>query len=163
ELLARARPAVEQRRRRRAPERATRRLALATLPHPRRLRALVPLLEARERAGPRRRLPDAASLLVGLVPAYDARIRSQDPIPPRTPARSEPPRGRAALLLGCVQRVFFGEVHRATIEVLAAEGYDVLAPRLPDCCGALERQAGEQRAALGRAQQTIEAFSSLGG
>jgi glycolate oxidase iron-sulfur subunit len=62
-----------------------------------------------------------------------------------------------------VQRVFFGEVHRAAVDVLTAEGYDVLAPELPECCGALERQAGEQRAALARAQQAMQAFSALGG
>ena len=158
-LLARARPAVERRRKRPTPERASRRLALATMPHPRRLRALASLLEATDRVGSRR-LPDLASALAGLVPAHAS---ATDPIPTRTPARSEPPRGRVGLLLGCVQRVFFGEVHRATIDVLAAEGYDVLAPELPECCGALERQAGEQRAALARAQQTIRAFSALGG
>ena len=161
-LLVRARPAVERGRRRAAPERATRRLALATIPHPRRLRALASLLEAAERVGPGR-LPNRASALAGLVPVNAGAPRSANPIPTRTPARSDPPRGRVGLLLGCVQRIFFAEVHRATIDVLAAEGYDVLAPALPDCCGALERQAGEQRAALARAKQTIQAFSALGG
>ena len=161
-LLARARPAVERRRRRPPPERAARRLALATIPHPRRLRALASLLEASDRLGPRR-LPDRASALAGLLPAHAAGPRSSEPIPARTPARGGPPRGRVGLLLGCVQRVFFGEVHRATVDVLVAEGYDVLAPELPECCGALERQAGEQRTALARAQQAIRAFSALGG
>jgi len=161
-LLARARPAVERHRRRPPPERATRRLALATIPHPRRLLALASLLKAGDRVGPRR-LPDRASALAGLVPAHAAGARSAEPVPTRTAARSAPRRGRVGLLLGCVQRVFFGEVHRATIDVLAAEGYDVFAPELPACCGALERQAGEQRAALARAQQTIRAFSALGG
>ena len=162
ELLARARPAVERRRRRPAPERATRRLALATIPHPRRLRALASLQQAADRVG-QHRLYDPAAALAGLLPARSGAARSAEPIPARTPARSDPPRGRVGLLLGCLQRVFFGDVHRAAIDVLAAEGYDVLAPELPDCCGALERQAGEQRAALARAQQTIQAFSALGG
>ena len=131
-------------------------------PHPRRLRALASLLEAADRVGPRR-LPNRASALAGLVPVHARAPRSANPIPARTPARSDPPRGRVGLLLGCIQRIFFAEVHHATIDVLAAEGYDVLAPALPDCCGALERQAGEQRAALARAQQTIRAFSALGG
>jgi glycolate oxidase iron-sulfur subunit len=162
QLLARARPAVERRRRRPAPERASRRLALATIPHPRRLRALASLVEAADRVGPRRLVGPAASL-AGLVPAHLSGARSGEPIPTRTPARSDPPRGRVGLLLGCLQRVFFGEVHRAAIDVLTAEGYDVLAPELPDCCGALERQAGEQRAAIAHALQTIQAFSALGG
>lgn len=161
ELLARARPAVE-RHRRPAPQRATRRLALATIPHPRRLRALASLHVAAGRVG-QRRLLDPAGALAGLMPARAGAARSAGAIPARTQARGGPPRGRVGLLLGCLQRVFFGEVQRAAIDVLAADGYDVLAPELPDCCGALERQAGEQRAALARAQQTIRAFSDLGG
>jgi len=161
-LLARARPAVERRRRRAAPERAARRLALATVPHPQRLRAAASVLETAERLG-RRRLPTPASALAGLTPARGVGARAQESLPARTPARGGPPRGRVALLLGCAQRVFFGDVQRAAIEVLAAEGYEVLAPALPDCCGALERHAGEQRAALARAEQTIAGFAGLGG
>ena len=32
----------------------------------------------------------------------------------------------------------------ATLAVLSAEGYEVIAPRLPDCCGALELHSGER-------------------
>jgi glycolate oxidase iron-sulfur subunit len=67
-----------------------------------------------------------------------------------------------ALLQGCVQRVFFSDVHRATVGVLAAEGYEVLAPGLPDCCGALELHAGEEDAAVARARATMAAFEELG-
>jgi glycolate oxidase iron-sulfur subunit len=82
-------------------------------------------------------------------------------IPPLTPAHGES-RGRVALLLGCVQRVYFSSVHEASVGVLAAEGYDVLAPELPGCCGALELHAGELEPALTRARATVEAFASLG-
>lgn len=166
QLLARARPAVERRRRRPAAERAARRLALATIPHPRRLRAVAGLADAAGGTGRRRRVPDAAYALANLVPAgagATVERSASAPIPASTAARSSPPRGRVGLLLGCMQRLFFADVQRAAIEVLAAEGYDVFAPELPDCCGALERQAGDQRAGLNRAQQTIAAFSALGG
>ena len=43
-------------------------------------------------------------------------------------------RGRIALMQGCVQRVFFGDVNAATVRVLAAEGFEVHAPRSPRCC-----------------------------
>ena len=46
---------------------------------------------------------------------------------PLTPAVGER-RGRVGLLTGCVQRVLFGDVNAATARVLAAEGFDVLAP-----------------------------------
>ena len=166
QLLARARPAVERRRRRPTPQRAARKLALATIPHPRRLGPVAGLAQAADGAGRRRRVPDAAYALANLVPAQTgsgAARSTNSPIPASTSARSSPPRGRVGLLLGCLQRVFFADVHLATIEVLADEGYDVFAPTLPECCGALERQAGEQRAGLKRAQQTIQAFSTLGG
>ena len=58
--------------------------------------------------------------------------------------------------------MFYPAVHRATIAVLAAEGFEVLAPALPDCCGALELHAGEEEAAVARANATIAAFAELG-
>ena len=66
------------------------------------------------------------------------------------------------MLLGCVQRVFYGDVHRATIATLAAEGYEVFAPAMPECCGALEMHSGEEAAAVTRAEATIAAFNAIG-
>ena len=40
-----------------------------------------------------------------------------------------------------MQSVVFGEVNAATAQVLAAAGYDVVAPR-QGCCGALSAHAG---------------------
>jgi glycolate oxidase iron-sulfur subunit len=71
-------------------------------------------------------------------------------------------RGRVGLLLGCVQRVFYPDVHRATVHVLSAEGFDVVAPAAPDCCGALEFHSGEEAAAARRAQETMAAFAAAG-
>jgi glycolate oxidase iron-sulfur subunit len=78
-------------------------------------------------------------------------------LPERTSARGEK-RGTVGLLQGCVQRVFFHDVNVATAEVLAAEGFDVYAPRLPRCCGALQMHTGYDSGDLQRA--TIEAFES---
>jgi glycolate oxidase iron-sulfur subunit len=61
-----------------------------------------------------------------------------------------------------VQRVFYPGVHRATVHVLSAEGFEVVAPRLPDCCGALEFHSGEEASAVRRAQETMAAFNRLG-
>jgi glycolate dehydrogenase iron-sulfur subunit len=63
-----------------------------------------------------------------------------------------------ALLQGCVQRVFFSQVNRATIEVLAAEGYEVHAPRAPRCCGSLQLHTGYEREAQACARETVAAF-----
>ena len=61
---------------------------------------------------------------------------------PRSRPRVGERRGRIALMQGCVQRVFFGDVNAATVRVLAAEGWEVHAPRRPRCCGALQLHAG---------------------
>ncbi len=45
---------------------------------------------------------------------------------------------------------------------LAAEGFEVLAPTLPNCCGALELHAGEEESAVLRARATVAAFAQLG-
>jgi glycolate oxidase iron-sulfur subunit len=107
------------------------------------------------------RLADEISVLAKVAPRAPLRDIFAPAPPLHTPAAGEP-RGRVGVLLGCVQRVFYPSVNRATIATLAAEGFDVLAPRAPDCCGALELHAGEEEAALARARATVAAFAALG-
>jgi glycolate oxidase iron-sulfur subunit len=158
-LLERTRPQLERHHPRPAGERALRALLFETLPYPTRLRALAPLLAAARRLGAER-LPERLSVLAKVAPRAPVRA-TRAAFPARTPPRGER-RGRVALLLGCVQRVFFPQVHRATIAVLAAEGFEVLAPAAPGCCGALELHAGEEERARERAPATIAAFAQLG-
>lgn len=158
-LIERVRPQVERHHRRGPGERALRKLIFGTLPHPKRLRLLAPALAATRRVGVER-LPERLAMLVKVAPR--PRPGALTEIPARTPAVG-PQRGRVGLLLGCVQRVFYPEVHVATVHALAAEGFEVLAPELPDCCGALEFHAGEEPAAIRRATETIEAFTRAGG
>lgn len=159
-LLERVRPQIERGHERSGADRALRLLLFETLPHPARLRALVPALAAARRLGAER-LPEPLSLLAKVAPRAPLRRARKLRLPERTPAVGEQ-RGRVALLLGCVQRVFFPDIHLATIAVLAAEGFEVLAPELPDCCGALELHGGEEEAASARARATIAAFAQLG-
>jgi glycolate oxidase iron-sulfur subunit len=79
-------------------------------------------------------------------------------LPEFTRARGES-RGTVALLQGCVQRVLFSGVNAATVAVLAAEGFDVHAPRAPRCCGALQLHSGDDDPARARARETIAAFA----
>jgi glycolate oxidase iron-sulfur subunit len=160
-LLAEARPAVERQHQRPPSERALRLLLFETLPYPDRLRLLVPALMTARRPRAARALPRRVSLLAQLAPEPPTRQQLELPLPEFTPALGTR-RGQVGLLLGCVQRVFFSDVHRATIGLLTNEGYDVIAPQLPDCCGSLELQAGELEHGLARAQATIAAFSGLG-
>ena len=81
-------------------------------------------------------------------------------LPEVTPARGEK-RGRIALMQGCVQRVFFGDVNAATVRVLAAEGWEVHAPRRPRCCGALQLHTGVEDDARELARATIEAYEGF--
>jgi glycolate oxidase iron-sulfur subunit len=159
-LIERVRPQVERNHERSAGERAVRRLLYETLPHPKRLRALAPLLAAGRRIGVESRLPERLAVLAKVAPRAPtgaAKLR----VPEHTPAVG-PVRGRVGLLLGCVQRIFYPHVHQATVQVLAAEGFEVLAPRLPDCCGALEMHGGAEPSAKRRAQETITAFAAAG-
>jgi glycolate oxidase iron-sulfur subunit len=159
ELIERARPEVERQHTRPLSERLLRKALFATLPNPRALRALTPAMAAGRAAGGL--LPARLEPLAKLVPHTRLRDQLRVALPERTLPDREP-RGRVALLLGCVQRVLFAEIHRATIGVLAADGWEVLAPRLPDCCGALELHAGESDRALRRARETVRAIGALG-
>jgi glycolate oxidase iron-sulfur subunit len=57
-----------------------------------------------------------------------------------------------------VQRVLFPQVNEATVAVLAAEGFEVFAPRLPRCCGALMLHSGYEPQALDLARELIDVF-----
>jgi glycolate dehydrogenase iron-sulfur subunit len=161
-LIEATRPQVERNVRRSLADRAFRRFLFAAFTHPGRLRALAPVLAAYRRVGARRlaraglgRFPRLRAM-ERLVPS--ARLRDAVTRLPRiTPAVGER-RGRVGLLQGCVQRVFFNEVNAATARVLAAEGFEVYAPRLPRCCGALQLHSGDEPEALALARQTIDAF-----
>src|SRR5438105_3500710 len=159
-LIERVRPQVERNHTRSFSERALRRLLFSTLPHPHRMRMLAAMLPVARKLGAER-LDGRAGVLTRLAPRRPRRSVRGNPIPERTPAVGLQ-RGRVGLLLGCVQRVFFPQVHQATIGLLAAEGFEVLAPRAPDCCGALEFHSGEEDSAVARARATIAAFNELG-
>jgi glycolate oxidase iron-sulfur subunit len=159
-LIERVRPQVERHHRRTPAERAIRRLLYETLPHPRRLRVMAPMLKASRRLDLERRLPERLAAIARVAPSPPSGRDARAGVPERTPAVGEP-RGRVGLLLGCVQRVFYPGVHRATVHALTAEGFEVLAPRRPDCCGALEFHGGEEASAVKRAQQTIRAFGDV--
>ena len=160
-LLAQTRAQIERNHRRSPSDAALRRLIFALFPHPGRLRALVPLLSVQRRAGLQRLLPRrlaprlrAMAEMTPPVTLADAFAR----LPEVTPARGER-RGTVALLQGCVQRVFFAAVNRATVEVLTAEGFEVHAPRRPRCCGSLQLHSGEEPAAQRCARETVAAFA----
>ena len=82
-------------------------------------------------------------------------------LPERTPASGQR-RTTVALLTGCVQRVIFPHINQATVNVLAAEGCDVVAPADQGCCGALALHAGRLDDARAWARKTIESLDRAG-
>jgi glycolate oxidase iron-sulfur subunit len=162
-LLEAARPQVERVADRSFGERAFRNLIFATFPHPGRLRLLTWPLGLYQRFGLRRLVHQS-----GLLKLLPERLRSMErllppitfkntDLPERIPAQGER-RKRVGLLLGCVQRVFFGDVNQATARVLSAEGCEVVIPQSQGCCGALAEHAGEEHDAMAAARRLIDAF-----
>jgi glycolate oxidase iron-sulfur subunit len=155
-LIERARPQLERQTQRGPRTRALRAIVFSLFTHPGRLRLLVPLMALERRLGLRRLVPRRLAPLLALAPTVPA-AAALHRLPAFTAARGER-RGSVAFMQGCVQRAFFGDVNAATVRVLAAEGFDVHAPRRPRCCGALEGHAGLEPGARGLARQTIAAF-----
>ena len=98
---------------------------------PRRLRALVPRVRLRDLA---RRLPPLT-----------------EPVGPA--------RGTVLLLAGCVQDRWYRPVNRATIAVLARNGWRVVVPPGQQCCGALAAHHGRLDAARRLARRNLAAFT----
>jgi glycolate oxidase iron-sulfur subunit len=174
-LIEETRHVVEREHPRSRSERLQRRLLFATLPYPRRMRwalRLAPLGRA---------LPSPAWAQPMLELTVPWRSREQPPAhtrpatPTTAPATTTPGDGmeasnsllqagvaprRVGLLTGCVQSVMFGEVNAATARVLAAFGFEVVAPT-QGCCGALSAHAGRLEEAARLTSRLGAAFAGL--
>ena len=163
-LILDTRQQVERQHPRTPAERLMRKALFASFPHPGRLRFTVPGLVAFKKSGladrmRRSKIVDRFPMLRTVVHvAPDVTLRDAvGRLPKVTRAQGER-RGTVAFLQGCVQRVYFGDVNRATLEVLAAEGFEVHSPREPRCCGALALHAGHDDESVPRIKETITAF-----
>ena len=150
-LIEQTRALVERRYERGSEDRALRALVFSVFPHPRRLRAALAIAPVGRRLpvpGPLRPLRDLAP-----------RWRSSEQPPAQSEAEGERV-ARVGLLLGCVQRVLFGNVNAATARVLSAHGCEVAVPREQGCCGALSVHAGRDEEGRERARRTIAVFEA---
>jgi glycolate oxidase iron-sulfur subunit len=68
------------------------------------------------------------------------------------------PRGRVALLAGCVQAGLYARVNEATIRTLRANGYEVVEVVGQECCGALHAHGGDLERARELARANVKAF-----
>ncbi|PVZ14550.1 (Fe-S)-binding protein [Actinomycetospora cinnamomea] len=164
-LLEATRPQIERNVPRSRSDRWFREAIFALFPYKRRLRAASLGGALYQRLRPKSmdkllaRVPERFGRLVAmesLLPPVSVRDAFRR-MPERTPGIG-PRRGRVGLLTGCVQDVFFHPVNEATARVLAAEGWDVIAPREQACCGALGLHAGREAEAIERAKKLIAVF-----
>ncbi|MFN9547466.1 MAG: (Fe-S)-binding protein [Cyanobacteriota bacterium] len=151
-------------------QRAFRHLLFALLPYPRRLRPLLrplrayagtPLQSLVRRTGlPRLLGPQIAAMEQLLPPLRPEAFR--DDLPVVLPARGER-RLRVGLLLGCVQRLFDPAVSLAAIEVLRANGIEVVIPPDQGCCGAVTHHQGEEARTRQLASALMASFQAVVG
>ncbi len=67
-------------------------------------------------------------------------------------------RHRVAVLTGCVQDLIYSDINRDTVDVLLANGCDVVTPSHQSCCGSLHAHNGEYEWAKGYARRLIDQF-----
>lgn len=139
------------------------------IPFPRRLRPVAALLRMYETIGLRGLLKR-----FGVLSYLSNEIATRDALLPAIPSASDRRRlpkqtlsgmghrGRVAVLEGCVMPLLLGEVNRATVKVLADQGFEVVVPREDVCCGALCAHFGQLEAARDAARRAIRAFAKLG-
>lgn len=140
-----------------ATDRSTLDFALNLFPNPGRLGSLIGMLRLYQWSG-----MQALVRGLGLLAPF-RKLQAMEALLPRLPAAPSPlpeltlargkRRGRAGLLLGCVQRFFYPDVNADTVKLLSAAGWEVVVPRDQACCGALHLHAGrldEFRAMAGR-------------
>jgi glycolate oxidase iron-sulfur subunit len=150
-LIESARDVVEQEVERTRSERLLRSALFRVLPYPKRMRRTLRLAPLGRAIPAPRALRPAAEL----APRWLSREA-----PPALTGPSGPSRGRVGILTGCVQSVVFGDVNAATARVLAADGFEVVAPP-QGCCGALSVHAGRLEEGKAFARRLIEAFTGV--
>jgi glycolate dehydrogenase iron-sulfur subunit len=150
-LIEATRAAVEDELDRPLADRVVRGALFKVLPYPGRMRAALRLAPL-GRAVP---LPRRLRALADVAPRW----RGRGDVAPLTRAQGAP-RGRVGLLTGCVQQAVFPDVNAATARVLAADGFDVVAPR-QGCCGALSVHAGRLEEGKRFARALVDAFDDV--
>ncbi len=67
-------------------------------------------------------------------------------------------RYRVGMLTGCVQDLVFSDINRDTVDVLLANGCEVVTPRSQGCCGSLHAHNGDLEQAKSQARALIDSF-----
>ena len=96
-------------------------------------------------------------------------IRELEPLTPRVQRQfsdtvigdvesPDEPRFRVGMLTGCVQDLVYPQVNRDTVDVLLANGCEVVTPARQHCCGSLHAHNGELEWSREMARRNIDAF-----
>lgn len=135
---------------------------------PRLLRALGRCLRLYQASG-----MEAAVRRLRLPALLPGRLRALEPLTPRIgrhfsdalidrvetpPAAPGGRRYRVGMLTGCVQDLAFPDVNRDTVDVLLANGCEVVTPRAQHCCGSLHAHNGELELSKEMAMRNLDAF-----
>jgi glycolate oxidase iron-sulfur subunit len=168
QLIEAARPQLNAPELRSPAQRAFRRALFALLPYPGRLRAVLaplrayagtPLQALARRTGLTRLFGPQIEAMERLLPPL-APEAFRDDLPVVVPARGER-RQRVGLVLGCVQRLFDPAVNAAALEVLSANGIEVVIPPEQGCCGAVTHHQGELEHTRALARDLIARFEAV--
>jgi len=103
----------------------------------------------------------------GLLPAKLRQLEPQTPImsdrfsnqlirPVEKPAGEK--RHRVAMLTGCIQDLAFSDINRDTVDVLLANGCEVITPPVQPCCGSLHAHNGAMDLARSLARRQLDLF-----
>ncbi len=152
DLISPFRSRAEPRRKRTLFETLQRLMLLHTLPEPGRFRVAALLGRLGKPFAPL--MPRKLRSMLALLP---------EKVPPALPLErvyrpTGEPRGRVALLAGCVQQVLAPEINEATVGLLTAAGFEVQVPVDQGCCGALAWHIGEHGDAREKALANLAAF-----
>lgn len=100
-------------------------------------------------------LPRKLGELEPLTPPICRHFSDELIAPIETPAA---PKYRVGMLTGCVQDLTFSDVNRDTVDVLLANGCEVVTPRVQHCCGSLHAHNGELELSKEMARRNLDAF-----
>lgn len=167
-ILETARTAIEAEHQRNVPDRLLRWLVTGVLPSPTRMALGLGALAWYQRMGLSRwvrrtralaRIAPALARMEALLPPIPP-AAERAPLPVVTAARGAR-KGRIGLLIGCAQRHLLPEINRATVGVLCAAGFEVVAPPGQGCCGAVHIHTGRAEEGTRLARAMIQTFEPL--
>ena len=152
DLLVSYRGLQEEARRRPPLDALARKAVMETLPYPNRFR-----LAAQTGALGKALLPALPAAFASMLRLLPEKLPPPLPLPPVLPAQGQP-RGKAALLPGCVQQALAPEINYAAAQALAANGVEVHNPPGAGCCGSILLHIGAEDKARALARRNFKPF-----